>query len=492
MEHSGQDHGASNNLFGFVFYYNPLSNQYAVAATAGTLSQLYSAKKGTFLLSFAGSNNPAEWTTPGGEKPKATNEHVNICQCSKTSNGFTISYSGVFDGVTRSFDCEISFTNTSKYIAYIVPVSKADYESWLPQGDQIGSTPPENGNTTSFKTIIVEKAHPTVDVSSSHPFKVKYTLIKVSNCKGICSNYPFINDNPNTKKDLKWDNSLTTHQADFDGLNIEADNISSKETNGASVVAVVKSEDYGAYGEIIADVVLQEDGKPLRALNNYDNGFILTIPFDRNGNQIADAWEKRPDINIYDKNFSKEWDEDKKPVNGNDGDDIALFDEYRGFAVMDADNNLMYKRLSPNEKELFTIAAKTEYSDEVRKGVEGYAAINHIKVYHFLYDKYAASEPGATALYRRWINFNSPLDHKTFAVVINIYTGPIVKDGSLGYTKSLYDDAFDEAHDGAFYPAEVNYCFIQEKEIEQQEVLKEATPPLQSGTDRWKRTRCLL
>jgi hypothetical protein len=72
---------------------------------------------------------------------------------------------------------------------------------------------------------------------------------------------------------------------------------------------------------------------------------LLLIPKDDNSNHIADYWEHWFDI----KNPDAFADDDNTPAgDGDDGDSIALYDEYRGFHI-----HGKHERLSPEIKDLF-------------------------------------------------------------------------------------------------------------------------------------------
>jgi hypothetical protein len=70
----------------------------------------------------------------------------------------------------------------------------------------------------------------------------------------------------------------------------------------------------------------------------------LAVPKDDDGNHIADGWEQQYNVS----NLDPASDEDTIPSNGNTGDGIALYDEYRGFHV-----GGNHTRLSPLSKDLF-------------------------------------------------------------------------------------------------------------------------------------------
>jgi hypothetical protein len=226
--------------------------------------------------------------------------------------------------------------------------------------------------------------------------------------------------------------------------------------------------DYGAWGKLTAKVTLA-DGTELTASPYYDKGeTFITIPFDRDENKIADAWEKSE--HILGNGYDLDWDEDVKPDNGHPGDGIALIDEYRGFLTEDGDFNPAFKRFSPQKKEVITIglanltASGTTFKKAIRDGALGFNKASDITVYHLTNSKYGYHEDAVpAATYGRWTNYNSPLAKHSHGVVIyaddKLATNP--KYGkALGTTFPFIDEDNTPGYLGGQSPEETKEVHI--------------------------------
>jgi hypothetical protein len=77
-----------------------------------------------------------------------------------------------------------------------------------------------------------------------------------------------------------------------------------------------------------------------------------------------------------------------------------LIDEYRGFLVEDESYKQVYKRFSPQNKELFTIgsahfdALNEKYKPAIKAGSQGYEWASCVKTFHFTNSKYGQHERG--------------------------------------------------------------------------------------------------
>ena len=118
---------------------------------------------------------------------------------------------------------------------------------------------------------------------------------------------------------------------------------------------VVRCEDYGAFGVLTAEAEdcetippREKDAEPSEGIGPND----VKIPRDDNGNNIADnaAQDKNKDGTkaLPDK------DEDDTPTgNGDNGDGLTNYEEYRGFIVGKVDGPKSHKRTDINKKQLF-------------------------------------------------------------------------------------------------------------------------------------------
>uniref|UniRef100_UPI0025F7716B hypothetical protein n=2 Tax=Mucilaginibacter sp. TaxID=1882438 RepID=UPI0025F7716B len=307
-----------------------------------------------------------------------------------------------------------------QYEAVLKPMPKSKYETWLPKGPKVdGSDDTKGDDSAKFYVEVHDKTNP----NKLYPgnFTVRYELKDITHYKGFNSNYPVYDGDE--KADIKiCDSTRFFSIATFDPTKCTDSVATSVINNGNLAIVQLTTMDYGAWAKLTAKVTL-DDGSELDASPYYDKGeTFITLPFDRDENKIADIWEKHE--NIFGKGYGLDWDEDVKPDNGHPGDGIALLDEYRGFLTEDDSYNPIYKRFSPQKKELITIglanltANGSTYKKEIKDGAMGFGRASDVEVYHFTNSKYGYHEEGVSgANYGRWTNYNSPLKHSHGVVI---------------------------------------------------------------------------
>uniref|UniRef100_UPI00374DF8A3 hypothetical protein n=1 Tax=Mucilaginibacter sp. TaxID=1882438 RepID=UPI00374DF8A3 len=304
--------------------------------------------------------------------------------------------------------------------AVLKPMPKSKYETWLPKGPKVdGSDDTKGDDSSKFYVEVHDKNNPNKIYPGN--FTVRYELKDITHYKGFNSNYPVYTGDKTA--DLKISDSTKYFWINaFDPTKCTDSVATSVVNNGSLAIVQIMCMDYGAWGKLTAKVTL-DDGTELDASPYYDKGeTFITIPYDRDENKIADAWEKSE--NILHQGYGLDWDEDVKPDNHHNGDNIPLIDEYRGFLTEDANYNAVYTRFSPQVKELLTLglanmsATGEQFKVAIKAGALGYSNITKVKVYHFTNSRYGQKEEGSSLAYGRWVNYNSPTDVKTRGVVI--------------------------------------------------------------------------
>lgn len=154
--------------------------------------------------------------------------------------------------------------------------------------------------------------------------KVRVYLENISVEPGKC-----MNDEPGAKEE----EDLEVPQAALWAIGKEGSGASAKYTcvkvlpkqdPPQQVDLEVKAKDYGAWGSVHAEVLL--DGKWRDA--KMDGKTTMQIPYDSDEDHIADQWEKDNGV-LAD---GGDADEDNTPVgNGTKGDGLTNYEEYRGF-----------------------------------------------------------------------------------------------------------------------------------------------------------------
>lgn len=214
-----------------------------------------------------------------------------------------------------------------KYDAVLVPADRKAYEKWIPEGPPLPDGKEEDGGNSVgfFLELRDHLTHQPVNL----PFSARYTL-HASRLPGWCMNAP-AEDQANDDPDLYFDPAKNPgHQPLQDRQILTVDKALGDD------LFTVTSRDYGAYGTLEAEVTLLDDGQALRARTEDEHGQLvddpLQIPLDRNGNHVADAWEKDPRIHVFARNLPGDWDGEDEPAGmAKQGDGYGLFEEYRGF-----------------------------------------------------------------------------------------------------------------------------------------------------------------
>lgn len=233
----------------------------------------------------------------------------------------------------------------------VVMIPAKSYEMWQPQG---GEKESEIGDFFDVRIVAQEKGKP----GSSPPVKVKkykVELVDVSKEPGVCLNWPQ-SGVAKTEPDLKIDadNPYIT-LTDKQGQKAET-----KEEGLEQFMVTVNSHDWGAYGKLQVTAELKDGSTVVGHVQGQASQYALALPKDENSNHIADWWEHW----FENKSASPEADEEKRPLgDGDEGDSISAYEEYRGFRVQGK-----HERLSPEQKDIFIY-------DKDNLGLGHYAAL---------------------------------------------------------------------------------------------------------------------
>lgn len=461
----------------FSFIYDPemVLSTIAVGATINVHSESRDDKgnsghsDNTEDIGMSGATDPQKAKVVGGTKPEKDPDAAYI-KVTKTAYGFQIQYQKNKHLKDES-NTDISETLVAnigaplqQYEAVLHPMPDSKYERWLPKGPKVdGSDDTKGDDSARFYVEVHDKNNPNKLYPGS--YTVKYQLKDVTHYKGITSNYPvFVG---HADPDFKISDSIKYFSpATFDAASVTDSTATSQPNKGNLAILRLMCLDYGAWAKLTAEVTL-DDGSVITASPYYDKGeTFITVPFDRDENKIADIWEKHE--NIFGRGYGLDWDADVKPDNSHPGDNIPLIDEYRGFLTEDDNYKPIYKRFSPQVKELITIGLADmsgpgeQYKGPIRIGSQGYGKVSGVKVYHLTNSKYGQHEPGEPGVvsYGRWVNFNSPSSTYTRGVTIYASDQPNPdpdQDVQLAYGTTSPLFAMDAAHNnfnGAMLPEE--------------------------------------
>ena len=322
--------------------------------------------------------------------------------------------------------------------AVIVPMDRAKYDEFIPEGPPLRAAGPgrePHGNQLGF-SVYLRKKEDHATVVENIPWKAKVILEDPSKQPGFSMNYP-----DKEKADDKPDFRFEPEDNKGAELNDARTVITTGESPSQKHV-IVTSWDYGAYTQVWAKVELGNGGGTLLAVYEDENGATheqLALPRDDNGNHVADAWEKKPEVDVFARKYPAVWDgEDDPPGMARAGDGYTLYEEYRGFVVDPKDDGVSgHARFSPKKKELVVNPLGTHLG-LLRQAARRYEKITKIDVHMLPGDVVLPPDDGDEG-YTRWMNFNAHTDDgrdfgpRQYAVPL---VGSDTDDGQGMYTKS--------------------------------------------------------
>jgi len=421
----------------FTFSYDPVQALSTVGVGANINIHTYSAGVDEFGhlqqhssddvtgLGMLGATDPHLAKMVGVAEPPRTDPDQAYIKVTKTAYGFKIEYTKTQflresnAHITETLNADIGGPE-QQYEAVLKPMPKSKYETWLPKGPKVdGSDDTKGDDSAKFYVEVHDKGNPNKLYPGS--FTVRYELKDITHYKGFNSNYPVYDGDE--KADIRISDSTKFFSLGTFDPTLCTDSVATSVVNNGNLAIVqLTCMDYGAWAKLTAQVTL-DDGSVLTASPYYDKGeTFITIPFDRDENKIADAWEESE--HIKGNGYGLDWDEDVKPDNGHPGDGITLIDEYRGFLTEDDSYNPIFKRFSPQKKELITIglanltANGNTFKKQIKDGAMNYGKASDVVIYHLTNSKYGYHEDVAGTNYGRWINYNSPMSKHAHGVVI--------------------------------------------------------------------------
>ena len=287
------------------------------------------------------------------------------------------------------------------------------YEKWIPEGNLM--QPGEPGNRIGVKLIVHKKGDPTERRKAT----LTVALMKVSQEKGVCMNWP-----------------VKGAKADF-GLRLPAgENPAFAPSPGAgagqplttraavdAAEVLVTGHDFGAYG-VLHITGKDAVGRDVRVVIRGKDSPDLALPMDENHNHIADAWEKNWAGGLR----GQETDDDEDVPSGqagSTGDGLTLYEEYRGFKVSGGPERIgdahlplelitgQHVRTDPRVKDLFV-------SDRTRRRVGGSGVVHFGNATGVRVHQLAADEIGDN----RIVTLNSGSWHSVDQHGILLIDGP--------------------------------------------------------------------
>ena len=305
--------------------------------------------QGTWDVKQGGFATSGHVSDHGGPGTKTTRTDP-VNDGDRQSTGLTIVESQNWTG-------EVSWTftyNRSPVEAVIKPTG--DYKKWIPVA---GSRQGKAGGATGFTVELRDKKTGAKPKKTTATFTFK--LLDTSQEPGSCLNSPWTDTEPDLKI-LKQDNGgLANIDEDGQGATSKA-----KLTECPISISCL---DGGAHGRLQIEADLS-DGPPIIAFLEQDGAEQIGLPYDEDGNHIADAWEDEKGV----KGQSAELDDEQEPPGDRtNGDGLTLWEEYRGFL-----EDGKHIRGNPKKKDYFI--ADT-VGGRIRPGLKLFEDISKLEVH---------------------------------------------------------------------------------------------------------------
>lgn len=240
--------------------------------------------------------------------------------------------------VTVSWGLSLDPRRAEGYLTAFLP-GPDEYRKWIPKA---GQNEDEPGSIVSF--VVAERKPGTVDAPPERPrkFKARFELVDVSSEPGTCLNFPAKSAAKKTP-DLRFPDKENARDW---VITDDGKTATSRETRERHQVFVA-SYDYGAYGKLQGTLLFDEGEVPASVVHLPDLPYV-SVPYDENGNHIADQWEK--DAGVF-KDNRADWDGDPDPSGqATDGDGLSFYEEYRGMKLKG-----VHTRLHPKQKDVFIV-----------------------------------------------------------------------------------------------------------------------------------------
>lgn len=247
--------------------------------------------------------------------------------------------------VTTAWDLKIGKGPDTE--AVVIPAR--EYPVWLPTL-QLDQKTPDHPLTVTV--ALHQKGDPEKPARQKAKFKVE--LVDVSRGLGVCLNWP-------PKKQANLDYDLMIEQDRNMDLKVACEDRGPKDRCAGltaesfafsdQAVVTISPFDWGAWGSLRVTASLEDGTKvtahldaPTKALLDGEQ-YALSIPKDNNKNHIADRWEESyAGVGV----LASDDGDAKPPGDGDGGDGLSLYEEYRGFRVQGG-----HIRTSPLNRDLF-------------------------------------------------------------------------------------------------------------------------------------------
>jgi hypothetical protein len=298
------------------------------------------------------------------------------------------------------------------------------WELWRPRGTPDEAVP---GSWVKLKARVISRGGALTD----KPHLIKIMLGQVSQEPGVCINYP---ENPSATlppADLRF------RLEDNPDLLWNERSVWTLDPKSGELTATLACFDYGAWGEATATAILQSGRVLTGHVKNIPRETVLRIPHRTATSKIATAWNSPgPDDEDSD---------DQPPGDGQKGDGLTNYEEYRGFMVGGT-----WKEGDPKTKDFFV---RNEVPFIAAGGVDLFEKLSKLRVHRLDVGEIRASD--------RLINFNhKDAPHKTDQHGVRLFLDALMigyceaktRTGAAGTPKDLVDGVHITMHANPVVP----------------------------------------
>ncbi|WP_223644103.1 hypothetical protein [Corallococcus sp. EGB] len=322
-----------------------------------------------------------------------------------------------------------------------------NYAEWRPsapsvdEADEMLDAPPLDGVAVAFSSgppqslsqdassDIINSLEVTARLLGPEALQAKNIVfrLKSSTVPGVSSNWPLVGEQYN-ERDLELrptqETALDITDATSGGETLQEGRTPDSLYDSATVY--VDSFDWGAYGEMTVDATLP-DGRIIHGVvTSAPNESALRIPKRKSDSFIADNWKQQYQV----ENLEDTDDNEDIPLgDGNRGDGLTLYEEYRGFQEQGK-----HTSGNPKAKDYF-LFVDSSLKNIANPGIGLFASTTKLEVHQLKRGEFPASlGRGDFNLDHRVINFNRAPDGRHLVDQhLVVLTRPPKKDGDTEY-----------------------------------------------------------
>jgi len=237
-----------------------------------------------------------------------------------------------------------------------------DYENWQPAAEK---TEDKAGPLPIIVSVRLHKKGEK-DKPASQKARFRFELVDTTKEKGVCLNWPA--DKAQDTYDLRIEQDKNKDLEVLDGK--EGQKAKTKK-NASGAAVTISCFDWGAFARLKVTAILDggSGSEVLAYLDSDKSKHDLEIPKDADDNYIADGWKKG--------GYAEDDEESSPEGDGNPGDGLTLYEEYRGFM-----ENGTHIYGDPKKKDLFIcnkIGAMAELGISIFENISGLAVHSKLK-----------------------------------------------------------------------------------------------------------------